>query len=110
MFTRYSTASCISLFFILRASQASISSLGVLPSGYGVLYYMLGAQLFLLLQLVLHRRHTVRIIQRLRPQRAVSLDVYHNRRNPSVSPLVTRATGYLVTGKHINRACRHWYP
>jgi hypothetical protein len=62
MFTRYSTTSCIIRFFILRASQALISSLWVLPSGFDVLLFTCSVlKLFPLHQLVLQRRHAVTI-------------------------------------------------
>jgi hypothetical protein len=59
-------ASFIGCFFILQANQVLISSLTVLPAGSSILYYMLGAQLFLCIDAALflqpepvpHREHS----------------------------------------------------
>jgi hypothetical protein len=54
VFTRFSTASIICRFFTLRAYQALISSVGVLPLGSAVLY---SVQMCILPERVSHREH-----------------------------------------------------
>jgi hypothetical protein len=58
IFTRYSTASCIRNFFILRANHLLLSSTGMPPSGCTISYFILDAQLFLQPQLLPHKEHT----------------------------------------------------
>jgi uncharacterized membrane protein SirB2 len=57
--THYSTALFFGRFFILRANQALISSVGVLTSNCAALCYILAAQLFLQPRRLPHREtHT----------------------------------------------------
>jgi hypothetical protein len=51
-------AAFIHHFFTLKANQASISSGGVLPSGFAMLYYVPYAQLFHQPPLVHNREHS----------------------------------------------------
>jgi hypothetical protein len=56
IFKHYSMATFIMSFFILRANEALISYIGMLPCGCSMLYYMFDAQLFLQPQHILHRK------------------------------------------------------
>jgi hypothetical protein len=55
---RHSFLSLLCRSFLIRAIQVLISANEVMPSGSTALYFMLGAQLFLLPQCVPHREHS----------------------------------------------------
>jgi len=59
LFAPYSPASLVYPAFMPGAGKALVTSIGVLPSGFAMLYYILDAQLFLQPQPVPHIEDTL---------------------------------------------------